>query len=197
MQALKGITVVTLEHAIAAPFATRQLAALSARVIKINRPGSGDVGRGYDQRVRGLGRNRDKKAYGLLIQCEPGFVSITGTPDEPSKAGRSIADISTLEAMGDWMGYPPYDAFEGAAPPPHDGAMAKRVMARLEAAEIANAQVNEMAGPLPTLRPSGWWDDGDPRLHAGPALGRHTEATLAALVVDAAAIAESCAAEAI
>ena len=54
MQPLKGLTVVTLEHAIAAPFATRQLADLGARVIKIERPGVGDFARGYDQRVRGL-----------------------------------------------------------------------------------------------------------------------------------------------
>ena len=167
MQPLKGITVVTLEHAIAAPFATRQLADLGARVIKIERPGSGDFARGYDERVRGLashfvwtnrskesltldvkhpdaaqvlerlvmekadvvvqnlapgaasrlglgydklsgakpglivcdisgygddpknpGPYRDKKAYDLLIQSEAGFVSVTGTPDEPCKAGR-------------------------------------------------------------------------------------------------------------
>ncbi len=229
MQPLKGLTVVTLEHAIAAPFATRQLADLGARVIKIERPGVGDFARGYDQRVKGLashfvwtnrskesltldvkhpkaaelltrlivekadcvvqnlapgaaarlgvsraalkerrpdlivcdsagygddpaapGPFRDKKAYDLLIQSESGFVSITGTPDEPSKAGLSIADIaagmyaytnilaallqrnidgkgrridiSMLEAMGEWMGYPLYYAFEGAPPPPRAGA---------------------------------------------------------------------------
>jgi itaconate CoA-transferase len=172
MQPLKGLTVVTLEHAIAAPFATRQLADLGARVIKIERPGTGDFARGYDSRVRGLashfvwtnrskesltldvkhpeaakvlerlvlekadvvvqnlapgaaarlglgyallaaearhdrlrhlglrrrpaapGPYRDKKAYDLLIQSEAGFVSVTGTPDEPCKAGLSIADIA-------------------------------------------------------------------------------------------------------
>jgi len=56
MQPLKGITIVTLEHAIAAPFATRQLADLGARAIKIERPESGDFARGDDQRVRGLAR---------------------------------------------------------------------------------------------------------------------------------------------
>ncbi len=173
MQPLKGITVVALEHAIAAPFATRQLADLGARVIKVERPGVGDFARGYDSRVKGLashfvwtnrskesltldlknahaaallqrlvvekadvlvqnlapgaaarlglgfdrlsklkpgiivcdisgygddvqqpGPYRDKKAYDLLIQSEAGFVSVTGTPDEPSKAGASIADIA-------------------------------------------------------------------------------------------------------
>ncbi len=229
MQPLKGITVVTLEHAIAAPFATRQLADLGARVIKIERPGSGDFARGYDQRVRGLashfvwtnrskesltldvkhpeaakvlerlvlekadvvvqnlapgaadrlgmghaqlsarkpslivcdisgygddpvhpGPYRDKKAYDLLIQSEAGFVSVTGTPDEPCKAGPSIADIaagmyaytnilaalmqrsqtgrgqridiSMLESLAEWTSYPLYYAFEGAAPPPRTGA---------------------------------------------------------------------------
>ena len=225
MQPLKGITVVTLEHAIAAPFATRQLADMGARVIKIERPGTGDFARGYDERVRGLashfiwtnrskesltldvkhdeaqkilmrliveeadvvvqnlapgaaarlglsyealskvkpgiivcdisgygsdGPYRDKKAYDLLIQSEAGFVSVTGTPDTPSKAGPSIADIaagmyaytnilaalmhrqqtgqgqridiSMLEALGEWMNYPLYYAFEGAAPPARTGA---------------------------------------------------------------------------
>jgi itaconate CoA-transferase len=229
MRPLEGITVVTLEHAIAAPFATRQLADLGARVIKIERPGTGDFARGYDQRVKGLashfvwtnrskesltldvkhpraaelltqqiidkadvvvqnlapgaaarlgvsydalkdrrpdlivcdisgygddaahpGPYRDKKAYDLLIQSESGFVSITGTPDEPCKAGLSIADIaagmyaytnilaallrrkidgrgrridiSMLEAMGEWMGYAMYYAFDGAPPPPRAGA---------------------------------------------------------------------------
>ncbi len=51
---LDGITVVSIEQAVAAPFATRQLADLGARVIKIERPGSGDFARGYVTRVRGL-----------------------------------------------------------------------------------------------------------------------------------------------
>jgi itaconate CoA-transferase len=225
MQPLKGLTVVTLEHAIAAPFATRQLADLGARVIKIERPGVGDFARGYDTRARGLashfvwtnrskesltldvkhpkanailqrlvrdkadvviqnlapgasarlglgyehlaaskpgiivcdisgyggdGPYRDKKAYDLLIQSEAGFVSVTGTPEEPSKAGPSIADIaagmyaytnilaallqraqtgrgqhidvSMLESLVEWTSYPLYYAFEGAAPPPRTGA---------------------------------------------------------------------------
>ena len=225
MQPLKGLTVVTLEHAIAAPFATRQLADLGARVIKIERPGVGDFARGYDQRVRGLashfvwtnrskesltldvkhpgaaevlqrlvleqadvlvqnlapgaaarlglgyealsaqkpslivcdisgyggdGPYRDKKAYDLLIQAEAGFVSVTGTAEEPCKAGASIADISAgmyaysnilaallergrtgrgrhidismLEALTEWTSFPLYYAFDGAPPPPRTGA---------------------------------------------------------------------------
>ncbi|HEV7755532.1 MAG TPA: CoA transferase, partial [Mycobacteriales bacterium] len=51
---LDGITVVSLEQAVAAPFATRQLADLGARVIKVERPGTGDFARGYDESVRGL-----------------------------------------------------------------------------------------------------------------------------------------------
>ena len=73
MQPLKGITVVTLEHAIAAPFATRQLADLGARVIKIERPGVGDFARGYDERVRGLAShfvwtNRSKESLTLDVK---------------------------------------------------------------------------------------------------------------------------------
>ena len=224
LRPLDGTTVVSLEHAVAAPFCTRQLADLGARVIKVERPGSGDFARGYDQRVNGQsshftwinrskeslaldlkqpdalgalmqllegadvlvqnlapgaaarmglswealrtrfprlivcdisgygadGPYRDKKAYDLLIQSEAGFLSVTGTPQEPSKAGISVADIaagmyaytsilsalllrgrtgegshidvSMLEALGEWMGYPMYYAFDGAPPPPRTGA---------------------------------------------------------------------------
>lgn len=221
---LEGITVLTLEHAIAAPFCTRQLADLGARVIKIERPGAGDFARGYDERVRGMashfiwcnrakesialdlkqaaarevlhrlveradvlvqnlapgaaarlglshaalrearpglivcdisgygadGPYRDKKAYDLLIQSESGFLSVTGNPDAPAKAGNSIADIaagmyayssilaaliergrtgrgrhidlSMLECMVEWMSYPMYYTFDGAPPPARAGA---------------------------------------------------------------------------
>jgi itaconate CoA-transferase len=96
------------------------------------------------------GPYRDKKGYDLLIQSESGFLSITGTPDEPSKAGCSIADIaagmyaytnvltallqrgktgvgrridiSMLESMAEWMSFPMYYAYEGAEPPPRAGA---------------------------------------------------------------------------
>ncbi len=221
---LDGILVVSLEHAIAAPFCTRQLADLGARVIKVERPGEGDFARAYDTRVRGQsshfvwtnrskeslaldlkddaslaalkaliakadvlvqnlapgaaarmglsfealheantklvvcdisgygadGPYRDKKAYDLLIQAEAGLLSVTGTPDAPSKAGNSMADIaagmyafssilaallqrartgvgsridvSMLESLAEWMGFPLYYAFEGAPPPPRTGA---------------------------------------------------------------------------
>jgi itaconate CoA-transferase len=221
---LDGITVVSLEHAIAAPFCTRQLADLGARVIKVERPGAGDFARAYDERVHGMsshfvwtnrskesltldlkqpaalaalrsviaqadvlvqnlapgatgrmgldypalkkdhprlivcdisgygddGPYRDKKAYDLLIQSEAGLLSVTGTPDTPSKAGNSMADIaagmyaytgimaallqrgktgegghidvSMLESLAEWMGFPLYYAFEGAPPPARTGA---------------------------------------------------------------------------
>ena len=373
MLPLEGITVVTLEHAIAAPFCTRQLADQGARVIKVERPGVGDFARAYDTRVNGLashfvwtnrskeslsldlkadaateildklladadvlvqnlapgaaarmglsyaalserfpklivcdisgygedGPYRDKKAYDLLIQSESGFVSITGTPDEPSKAGCSIADIaagmyaytniltallqrgrtgrgrhidiSMLEAMTEWMTYPLYYAYNGASPPPRAGAAhatiypygpfatgdgktvmlglqnerewvnfcaqvlqqpalatdarfdanakrtaaraelkalieqafagmsAAQVVARLDAAGIANAQVNSMAdvwahpqlqarkrwvdvatptGLVPALLPPGC---SDARMDAVPALGQHSRSVLAGL----------------
>ncbi|KAG4080850.1 hypothetical protein HA402_010021 [Bradysia odoriphaga] len=96
------------------------------------------------------GPYQDKKAYDLLIQSESGFVSVTGTAQDPVKAGCSISDIaagmyaysailnalllrqktglgshldvSMLESMVEWMGYPMYYAFDGAAPPPRAGA---------------------------------------------------------------------------
>ena len=77
MQPLAGLTVVTLEHAIAGPFATRQLADLGARVIKVERPGSGDFARGYDDRVRGLAShfvwtNRSKESLTLDVKHPDG-----------------------------------------------------------------------------------------------------------------------------
>ncbi|KPU98367.1 CoA-transferase [Variovorax paradoxus] len=70
---LEGITVVTLEHAVAAPFATRQLADMGARVIKIERPGAGDFARAYDRRVRGEASyfvwiNRSKESITLDVK---------------------------------------------------------------------------------------------------------------------------------
>ncbi|WP_176054072.1 CaiB/BaiF CoA transferase family protein [Paraburkholderia caribensis] len=73
MRPLQGIKVVTFEHAIAAPFCTRQLADLGARVIKIERPGTGDFARGYDERVSGLAShfvwtNRSKESITLDVK---------------------------------------------------------------------------------------------------------------------------------
>ncbi len=221
---LEGLLVVSIEQAIAAPYATRLLADAGARVIKVERPDGGDFARGYDRRARGLSShfawtNRSKesialdlrdaddkalldrmlartdvfmqnlapgaaerlglgpgvlraanaglitcsisgygpggsyekrKAYDLLIQAEAGFLSVTGTRDAVAKAGISVADIaagvaahqnillalirrgrtgtgdhieiSMLEALGEWMGFPMYFAMDGAAPPPRNGA---------------------------------------------------------------------------
>jgi crotonobetainyl-CoA:carnitine CoA-transferase CaiB-like acyl-CoA transferase len=219
MTPLEGVTVVSLEQVIAAPFATRQLAELGARVIKIERRGTGDPARAYDASVKGqsshfvwtnrskesvaldlkqpgaqevldrlvaradvfvqnlapgaverlgLGAARlrerhprlvwcgisgygpsgpyaHKKAYDLLVQCEAGLLSITGTAETPVKAGIPVADIAAgmyafssilaavlrrersgegatlditmLESLGEWMGFPAYfTAYSGSAP---------------------------------------------------------------------------------
>jgi itaconate CoA-transferase len=220
---LSGVTVLAIEQAVAVPFATRQLADLGARVIKIERPIGGDFARAYDTTVQGLashfvwlnrskesltldlkrpeaqavlarlleradvfvqnlapgaadrlglgtgelrakyprlivaalsgygttGPYATKKAYDLLVQGEVGLVSITGTPETPSKVGLSIADIaggmytysgiltalyqrqrtgqgtalevSLFEALGEWMGYAMYYTF-GGTPPARTGA---------------------------------------------------------------------------
>jgi itaconate CoA-transferase len=370
---LDGITVVAIEHAIAAPFCTRQLADLGARVIKVERPGSGDFARHYDARVAGLAShfvwtNRskesitldvknveargilgelvaradvlvqnlapgaarrlglafedlaerhprlivcdisgygnsgpyvEKKAYDLLIQSECGFLAVTGTPEEPCKAGISIADISAgmyayssilaallqrertgrgthidvslLECSVEWMSFPLYYAYQGAAPPPRTGAAhatiypygpfkagdgglvmlglqnerewvifceqvlrapqwaraeefssnarrvaaraklesiilevfaaleASEIVARLDAAGIANARINTVAevwahpqlaarerwtsvdtpaGPVPALKPPAMLRGVDARMDAVPALGEHTDGIL-------------------
>ena len=221
---LDGITVVSLEQAVAAPFTTRQLADLGARVIKVERPRVGDFARSYDTAVKGLSSNfvwlnrskesitldlkrpeagevlarlvanadvfvqnlapgaadrlglepetlravhprlivcglsgygasgpyREKKAYDLLVQAESGVISITGTEQDQVKVAVSVADIaagmyaysgiltalytrertgdgasievSMLEALGEWMGFPLYYTMYGESPLPRSGA---------------------------------------------------------------------------
>jgi itaconate CoA-transferase len=221
---LAGVTVVALEQAVAAPFTTRQLADLGARVIKVERPGTGDFARGFDGTVHGqasyfvwLNRGKEsieldiknadgqevlsallrradvlvqnlapgaaeraglgadtlrarhprlivcsisgygaggpyqhKKAYDLLVQCEAGLLSVTGTPEQPAKAGISVADIAAgmyaysgvlaalydrertgqgtsidvamLDALGEWMSQPFYYSVYGRQPARRTGA---------------------------------------------------------------------------
>jgi len=220
---LTGVTVVSVEQAVAAPFATRQLADLGARVIKVERPDSGDFARHYDTAVKGLASyfvwlNRgkqslsldlgtaagrsvlgrlidradvfvqnlapgaatrmglsaevlrvrdqrlivcdvsgyapdgpfgDRRAYDLLIQCETGLLSVTGTQDAPAKAGISVADIaggmyafssilaalyarertgvgaalqvSLFESLTEWMTQPMYYTMYTGVPPARTG----------------------------------------------------------------------------
>ncbi|WP_431990090.1 CaiB/BaiF CoA transferase family protein [Streptomyces albogriseolus] len=220
---LSGVTVVTVEQAVAAPYATRQLADLGARVIKVERPGEGDFARRYDTTVHGtssyfvwINRSKesltldlkdprgrdvlhelladadvfvqnlapgaagrlglgaddlarrhprlvpctisgwgttgpwaDRKAYDLLVQCQTGLVSLTGTPGETARTGISVADIaagmyaysgvltalytrattgevhpvevSLFEALAEWMGQPAYYTRYGGAQPPRLG----------------------------------------------------------------------------
>ena len=376
MRPLEGVTVVALEQVIAGPFATRQLAELGARVIKIERPGAGDSARAYDTTVKGLsshfvwvnrskesvtldvkhprakeilarllekadvflhnlapgaverlglgavelrkkqprliwcgisgygpaGPYSSKKAYDLLVQCEAGLLSVTGAADSPAKAGIPAADIAAgmyaftsilaalvrrgrngdgatievtmLEALGEWMGFPALFAAYGGAPPPRSGAhhativpygpftagdgqsvflsvqnereyaafcdqvlkkselktdprfdsgparfrnreamhaeieqvfqrlKAGEIIERLEAADIANARLNDMAqfwrhpqlaargrwakvgspaGELDLLKPPFNLSGFEPRLDPVPALGQHTRAILAEL----------------
>ena len=73
MLPLEGITIISIEQAVAAPFATRQLADLGARVIKIERPGVGDFARGYDETVKGMAShfvwlNRSKESLTLDLK---------------------------------------------------------------------------------------------------------------------------------
>nr|WSY56068.1 CoA transferase [Streptomyces sp. NBC_00886] len=220
---LEGITVVAVEQAVAAPFATRQLADLGARVIKVERIEGGDFARGYDTAAGGLashfvwcnrgkesialdlkdprgldvvrrlvedadvfvqnlahgaaarlgldaatlcaahprliavdisgygasGPYAGKRAYDMLVQCEAGLVSVTGTPEQPVKAGIPAADIaaamyafsgvlaalvrrgttgrggpvevSMLDALAEWMGHPLHHAMHGGTPPARTG----------------------------------------------------------------------------
>jgi len=376
MRPLEGITVVALEQVIAGPFATRQLAELGARVIKIERPGGGDSARAYDTTVKGLsshfvwvnrskeslaldvkrpeakeilrrllekadvflhnlapgaverlglgsietrekhprliwcgisgygpaGPYASKKAYDLLVQCEAGLLSVTGSAESPAKAGIPAADIAAgmyafssilaalvrrgrsgegatidvtmLEALGEWMGFPALFTAYGGSAPPRSGAhhativpygpfkagdgeavflsvqnqrefaafcdrvlmkgglksdprfatgparfrnreamhaeidavftdlTAAEVIARLDAADIANARLNDMgqfwrhpqleargrwakvgspSGELEVLKPPFNLSGFEPRMDPVPALGEHTAAILGEL----------------
>ncbi|MER5718572.1 CaiB/BaiF CoA-transferase family protein [Streptomyces sp. NPDC002132] len=236
---LEGITVVAVEQAVAAPFATRQLADLGARVIKVERVDGGDFARGYDTAARGLashfvwcnrgkesvaldlkdprgldvvrrlvagadvfvqnlaqgaaarlgldaaalcalhprlvavdisgygasGPYADKRAYDMLVQCEAGLVSVTGTPEQPVKAGIPAADIaagmyafsgvlaalvrrgvtgrggpvevSMLEALAEWMGHPLHHSMHGGDVPARTG-LAHAVIAPYDAYPTAD-----------------------------------------------------------
>src|ERR1700727_2173385 len=112
MGALDGITVITLEQAVAAPFATRQLADLGARVVKIERPDVGDFARAYDERVRGLSSyfvwcNRAKESLTLDIkhpEAEPILSKLLARADvfvqnlAPGAAGRLGLSYEALHA---------------------------------------------------------------------------------------------------
>ncbi|GAB2912351.1 CaiB/BaiF CoA transferase family protein [Streptomyces heilongjiangensis] len=236
---LDGLTVVAVEQAVAAPFATRQLADLGARVIKVERVDGGDFARGYDTAAGGLashfvwcnrgkeslaldlkdprgldvvrrlvadadvfvqnlahgaaarlgldaatlcaahprlvavdisgygasGPYADKRAYDMLVQCEAGLVSVTGTPEQPVKAGVPAADIaagmyafsgvlaalvrrgttgrggpvevSMLEALAEWMGHPLHHTLHGGTPPVRTG-LAHAVIAPYDAYPTAD-----------------------------------------------------------
>ncbi len=238
---LDGITVVAVEQAVAAPFATRQLADLGARVIKVERPDGGDFARGYDTAARGLashfvwcnrgkeslavdlkdprglavvrelvagadvfvqnlaqgaaarlgldaaslctvhprlvavdisgygaeGPYAHKRAYDMLVQCEAGLVSVTGTAERPVKAGVPAADIaaamyafsgvlaallrrattgrggpvevSMLDALAEWMGHPLHQGMHGSAPPARTG-LAHSVIAPYDAFPTADGE---------------------------------------------------------
>jgi crotonobetainyl-CoA:carnitine CoA-transferase CaiB-like acyl-CoA transferase len=138
MRPLEGITVVTLEHAIAAPFATRQLADLGARVIKIERPGAGDFARAYDNRARGLSShfvwtNRSKESLSLDVKkpeakailaalvskadivvqnLAPGATARLGLSEEalrPAHPGLILCDISGYGSSGPYRDRKAYD----------------------------------------------------------------------------------------
>ena len=159
MQPLKGLTVVTLEHAIAALFATRQLADLGARVIKIERPGTGDLARGYDQRVRGLASHfvwthrskesltRDVKhplAAELLMQLMQLIVSKADCVVQnlaPGAAARLGVSWDALKAKRpDHGGDPRLDAVP-ALGAHTDAVLAELGVAPIEIAELRAAQV--------------------------------------------------------
>ncbi|MFC8174579.1 CaiB/BaiF CoA transferase family protein [Streptomyces sp. NPDC057242] len=285
---LEGITVVAVEQAVAAPFATRQLADLGARVVKIERPDGGDFARGYDTAARGLAShfvwcNRGKesvaidlkdprglalarrlaagadvfvqnlaqgaaarlgldaatlcaahprliavdvsgygaegpyahrRAYDMLVQCEAGLVSVTGTPEHPVKSGVPAADIaagmyafsgvlaalvrrgatgrggpvevSLLDSLAEWMGHPLHHGMHGGAAPARTG-LAHAVIAPYDAYPTAD-------GGLVLLSVQ---NDREWRRLAGQVLGRPGLADDPAFATNAARVAGRAATDAV
>jgi crotonobetainyl-CoA:carnitine CoA-transferase CaiB-like acyl-CoA transferase len=96
MRPLEGIKVITFEHAIAAPFCTRQLADLGARVIKVERPGTGDFARNYDERVNGLAShfvwtNRSKESVTLDVKRPEAMEIVHGLLDDADVLVQNLA----------------------------------------------------------------------------------------------------------
>jgi formyl-CoA transferase len=135
---LDGVTVVSLEQAVAAPFATRQLADLGARVIKVERPGTGDFARGYDESVHGQSSyfvwlNRSKESLTLDLKSPDGRVILDEllagadvfvqnlAPGAAARLGLSAAelnprlprlvvcDVSGFGSSGPWADRKAYD----------------------------------------------------------------------------------------
>ncbi|MES2785897.1 MAG: CaiB/BaiF CoA-transferase family protein [Pseudomonadota bacterium] len=108
MRTLEGLTVVTFEHAIAAPFCTRQLADLGARVIKIERPGAGDFARGYDKRTRGLAShfvwvNRSKESVTLDIKHPQGQAVMEALVAKADVVVQNLAPGAAARLGIDWQ----------------------------------------------------------------------------------------------
>ncbi|MFF4171554.1 CaiB/BaiF CoA transferase family protein [Streptomyces sp. NPDC001744] len=285
---LAGVTVVAVEQAVAAPFATRQLADLGARVVKIERPDGGDFARGYDTAARGLAShfvwcNRGKesvaldlkdprglalarrlvagadvfvqnlaqgaaahlgldaatlcaahprliavdvsgygaegpyahrRAYDMLVQCETGLVSVTGTPEHPVKSGVPAADIaagmyafagvlaalvrrgatglggpvevSLLDSLAEWMGHPLHHGMHGGTAPARTG-LAHAVIAPYDAYPTAD-------GSLVLLSVQ---NDREWRRLAGRVLGRPGLADDPAFATNAARVAGRAATDAV
>src|SRR5699024_9550751 len=104
MLPLEGVTVVSLEQAIAVPFATRQLADLGARVIKVERPGVGDFARGYDTTVDGMSShfvwtNRSKESMELDLKSDEGKSALSKLLEQSDVLIQNLAP-GALERMG-------------------------------------------------------------------------------------------------
>src|SRR5439155_423436 len=126
MRPLEGATVLSLEHAVAAPFCTRQLADYGARVLKIERPGSGDFARGYDETVYGLSShfvwlNRGKESITLDLKHEEAGILTALLQRERTGRGTRV-EISMLESLVEWMGYAMYFGRYGGKAPRRTGA---------------------------------------------------------------------------
>ncbi len=112
MKTLQGLTVVTFEHAISAPFCTRHLADLGARVIKVERPNGGDFARNYDTRVRGLAShfvwvNRSKESFTLDIKHPQGAAVLKSLISKADVVVQNLAPGAAARMGISWQALSP------------------------------------------------------------------------------------------
>ena len=164
MRPLEGVTVVALEHVIAGPFCTRQLADLGARIIKIERPGVGDPSRAYDDRVRGMSShfvwtNRSKESITLDLKQDAARLIVHQLLERADVLVQNLApgdlwDHAQLRARRRWV------------------------------------DVDTSVGKIKAMLPPGVPQSFEPRMDPIPGIGQHTDRILEELGYDARAIAK-------
>ena len=197
MLPLSGITVVALEHAVAAPFATRQLADLGARVIKVERPGAGDFARSYDETVRGMSShfvwlNRSKESVTLDLKAPWAAEIMARLVDRADVFVQNLASgaaerlglsAETLLARNPRLIVCGISGYGSDGPYREKKAYDLLIQGEVGLVSITGTE-DTPVGPVPALIPPCSLDGVEPRMDPIPSLGEHTDKVLAELGYD-------------